>query len=130
MKKIFTLVFAVGSITFASAQSKNGSFNNPKQDVKTINAQQSHGNDFDKNKNFGYDAYSFSARDRDAAIRKINREYDQKIADVRMNRRIRQPEKTRQIRMLENQRKQEIKQVELRYQKSQHSQPRNNSHHY
>lgn len=131
MKKIFTLLLAAGSITFVSAQSnnqRNGSFND--KDVKQI--QPPRQSDFEKNQPASFQTYSFSMKDKDAQIKRINREFDQKIWAVKMNRRLRNQEKFRQIRMLENQRNQEIREVQLRWERSNRGNKRdyrgNNSH--
>ena len=118
MKKIFTLMVAVGMVTFASAQQgqKTGSFKDTKKEI--INSHTVQAPAFGKGKTSGYETTSFSTKERDAQIQKINREYDQKIAAVKKNRHMRQQEKTKQVRSLENQRSQEIKQVQLRWEQS------------
>ena len=94
MKKIFTLLFAVGTISIASAQSRG--FDHAKQ-------------------NSGY-----SVNGKQSTVQQINREYDYKIAAVRMNRRLNAREKSKQIRSLENQRGQEIARVQFSFGKSSH----------
>ncbi len=96
MKKIFTLLFAVGIVGIASAQSNR--FDHNKQEV----------------------AYSFNGQR--SAIQQINREYDYKIAAVKMNRRMNPWEKSKQIRRLENMRDAEIASLKFRFD--------NNTHHY
>lgn len=117
MKKIFTLMVAVGMVTFASAQQgqKSTSFKDSKKEVKQISTQPVQQHAVEKGKTSGYETYSFSMKEKDAQIQKINREYDQKIAAVKKNRGMRSQEKSEQIRMLENQRKQEIAGVQLRW---------------
>lgn len=82
MKKVFTFLFAVGIVSIASAQSRG--FDNHKPDN-------------------GY-AISKSRFD----VQKINREYDYKIAAVKMDRHLNRREKASHIRFLENQRSAEI----------------------
>jgi len=90
MKKIFTLLFvSVVTVGIASAQSDR--FGHDKQDM----------------------GYAFNGKQ--AAIRKINQEYDFKIAAVSMNRRLNRWEKSRQIRQLENQRDAAITMVKFRF---------------
>jgi hypothetical protein len=92
MKKIFTLLFAVGAISIASAQSKG----------------------FDHGKPGA--VYSFNGKQ--SALQQIDREYDYKIAVIKMNRRMNPWEKSKQIRSLENQRDREISQVQYRFEDS------------
>jgi hypothetical protein len=123
MKKIFTLMVAAGMVTFASAQQgaqKSNPFKDNKKDVQYTSSKPAQQPAFEKGRTSGYDTYSFSIREKDAQIQKINREYDQKIAAVRKNRRMRDQEKSKQIRMLEMQRKQEIAAVQSRWEKSNH----------
>jgi len=82
MKKIFTFLFAVGIVSIASAQSRG--FDNHRYD----------------------NGYAFNKSHFD--LQKINREYDYKIAIVKMDRHLNRWEKAREIRFLENQRTAEI----------------------
>ena len=104
MKKIFTLLFAVGTIGIASAQS---CAHNDRRFDKT-------GPVFDR----GYESSTFSLRERDAMIRKINFDFDRKVMAVRSSRWLRGNEKSRQIRLLEKERSQEIRLVQIRFEKS------------
>ena len=122
MKKIFTLVLlAAGTISIATAQSKNQK-NNPiaykQHDTKSMGNDYNQPQGFDKNKTVAYSKSYFSLKEKEAQIQKINREFDQKIAAVKMNRHLRNQEKTKQIKMLEHQRKTEIAQIQSRYEKS------------
>ena len=92
MKKIFTLLLvSIVTVSVASAQSRG--FGGGKHDVGyTINSKQ-------------------------AAIKQINREYDYKIAAVKMNRRLNRWEKSKQISRLENMRDAEISRVQFRFEK-------------
>lgn len=107
MKKIFTLLFSLGAITSVFAQS--GYKHNDSKQVVVVKSvsKDNHMND-----------YSFSAKDRDAQIQKINYEYAAKIKDVQRNRFMKTSEKNRQIRILELQRKNEIQKVKDRYENS------------
>jgi hypothetical protein len=82
MKKIFTLLFAVGIVGIASAQSSR--FDNHRPD------------------------YGYTMSKGRFDTQKINREYDFKIAAVKMDRYMSRREKASQIRFLENQRNAEI----------------------
>ncbi len=108
MKKMFTLLFvSVVTVSIASAQS--GRFDYGKPDM----------------------AYNINGKP--AAIRKINHEYDYKIAAVSASRRMSRFEKSRQIRQLEKQRDAEIALVKYRFDKNSRfygddKYSRNNSH--
>src|SRR4051812_1721571 len=113
MKKIFTILLAVGSVTFASAQSSSHNGNFGQSNSRDIVLGQS-GSSVYKNNNTSYGSYSFTARERDEQIQRINREFDQKMTAVRRDRHLRSGEKTRQIKMLERQRDDQIRQVQMR----------------
>lgn len=103
MKKIFTILLAVGTIGVASAQST---------------AHRSSGPSYDKGYNSGYGTSSLSVREKESQIRKINYEFDRKVTAVKMNRRLRSQEKSRQIWYLNKQRAEEIRLVQIRFEKS------------
>jgi hypothetical protein len=112
MKKIFTILLAVGTVGFASAQSSHNSdfgrdSKGNSRDV--ILGQQG------SNVHRTYGSNSFSMKERDEQIRRITREFDQKIEMVKRDRHIRSYEKSRQIKMLERQRNDQIKDVQKRY---------------
>ncbi|MEO6316446.1 MAG: hypothetical protein ABIU63_05460 [Chitinophagaceae bacterium] len=90
MKKIFTLLFAVGMVTIASAQS--GRFEHGKQAA-------------------GY------ASNTKVTLHQINREYDYKIAAVRMDRHLRSWEKAKQIQFLQKQRDAAIRNMQFNFEK-------------
>jgi hypothetical protein len=108
MKKIFTLVFSLGIISISFAQS--GHTNYPdSRDSRNVVLGQPHQvyNDQDHTMN------SFGQRDR--MIQQVNQQFDYKIRQVQQNRYLRNGEKKRQIRSLEQQRAQQIQQVNSRY---------------
>ena len=111
MKKIFTIMsVAAGTISFASAQSKNSiAYNN-----KNSNNYNHHAT-FD---NSGYTSYNdayFSYKEKEAKLEKINHEFDQKIFFVKNDRYLRSRQKAKQIKLLQNQWKNEISKVEFQY---------------
>lgn len=132
MKKIITILLAAGTFAVSSAQpgQKNGSYNdskNSKQPTGVDYAYQSPGNN--NNKSVGYENSSFSFREKEMQLQRINREYDQQIAYIRKNRRMNAWEKSKQIKTLENQRRYEISKVQYRYEKNNRKDfDRNNSH--
>ena len=121
MKTMLTILFSVG-ITIASfAQSshrndypQNRDVYGQKNDRNVYNNR-----DYDNNRNYDnnrrYDTYSFSAKERDAQIKDISREYKARIKAVKKSRSLRSSERDREIRRLEWQRDREIQQVQDRF---------------
>ncbi|CAN5617213.1 hypothetical protein BH11BAC3_BH11BAC3_01390 [soil metagenome] len=110
MKKIFTLVlFAAGTISFASAQTHN--------QTKNITVDYAHQPGYD-NHSTGYTTATFTYKEKEAQLSKINRSFNQQTADVKHNRRMNSWEKSKQIRLLEKQRSEAISQVEYRFAKN------------
>jgi len=116
MKKIFTILLAAGSVTFASAQSShNNSWNgDEKGNSRDVILGQSNSSVY-RNNTMVYNDRSFGNQDRDWQIQRINREFDQRIAEVKYDRHLRQYEKNRQIKMLERQRDEQIREVQMRF---------------
>lgn len=116
MKKIFTLLLAAGAVGIASAQKpilKSNSFDNKHESAMVQTDFRQPG--FERPNSSSFDSYSFTLKEKQAQIQKINREFDQKINAVKKNRRLRSSEKSKQVRMLEKQRDEQIRQVEMRY---------------
>lgn len=134
MKKIFTLLFAIGMVAVAQAQP--GSRDNRQFDQRNdqkIDQQtdlQFDQMEFDRGYDKGrvivetnnyfakggrYNDKIFMERKRDMMIAKINREYDFKVQQVKRSFRMSWFEKQRQIRFLENQRRWEISQVYAKF---------------
>ena len=118
MKKIFTMIlFAAGTISFASAQS-------PRRKNIAFNDNKKAGNDYDAHSNIAshsgvaYNDHYFSYKEKQVKLQMINREYDQKIASVKSKRHLNAWEKTKQIQWLQSQRKDEISKLEFQYAKS------------
>jgi hypothetical protein len=127
MKKIFTLLVAVGMFTLAQAQP--GSRDNRQTDQR--NNQQTDQRDY--NKGYGYekeitvnhnpydkdDRYGNSGfgdeRSMNMQIAQINRDFDYKIQRVRNSFFMNRWDKQRQIRFLEDQRQQEIRFVYMKF---------------
>jgi len=115
MKKLFTLLLAVGFLTAMNAQTgsrdnrdnrnsqQNGQWGNDSRNDGGINNGQYDNNDHYDN-NFG--SYNGSIK---MQIAQVNRKYDFKIQQVKNDRFIRRSEKMRVIRSLEAQRQQEIR---------------------
>jgi len=116
MKKLFTLLLAAGSISVASAQGfgqKDKSFKYGKYESSDDRT-----GDFGKDKSKDFNDYSFSVKEKDRQIEKINREFDLKVLMIKRSRHLRAKEKLRQIRMLENERYDQIKEVQFRFEKN------------
>lgn len=120
MKKILTLLIAVGAVTLAQAQSSrsypDGRYE--KRDV-ILGGQNDR---YDRNAgtyetNTRY-TYSMSANERDRQIERIDREYDRRIRRVERDRWMRSYEKQSQIRQLEYQKRDEVRLVWERFRSS------------
>ncbi|RYY56639.1 MAG: hypothetical protein EOO09_05785 [Chitinophagaceae bacterium] len=107
MKKIFTIMLALGMVTFVSAQGKQVSRPGKQENIPV------------KTATYGRQApvysYSFNLRQRDAEISRINRQYDQKISIIQRSRSARTAAMGRKVRDLEQQRDAELRAVEARY---------------
>jgi hypothetical protein len=114
MKKIFTILLAIGSVTFASAQSKGNWGHDDHKDV-AVNQPYDHSRD----NNSGYGSANYSNREKDAQIQRINREFDKRIAAVQRDRRLRSYEKRGQINMIERERSAQIREVQMRFSRDQ-----------
>ena len=133
MKKIFTLLFAVGMVAVAQAQSGNGDNrqddqrndqrNDQRYDQRNDqqNDQRDFNDGFDKtkdqfyDKNVHYDDRFSMERRMKMEIARIDREYDFKIEKVRCNYFLSWWEKQRQIRYLEQDRQWEIRMVYAKF---------------
>lgn len=124
MKKIFTILLAVGFVSVASAQRtgthNSGTRNDDRGTVYTDNGYSYNDRDND-NDNRGYNngiynsgRYSFTLRQKQMEITKINRQFDQQLFALN-SRRIRSYDRNMQIRLLEKQRSQQIRMVEARF---------------
>ncbi|MBL0131384.1 MAG: hypothetical protein IPP43_09905 [Chitinophagaceae bacterium] len=134
MKKIFTLLFAVGMFTLAQAQP--GSRDNRQTDRRDNQPTDQRNQNYDqRNQNNGYDDsrgfvdFNFSfdndsrfgnsrfsnERKRDMQIARINREYDYRIQSVRNNFFMSRWEKQRQISFLQEQRQREIRMLYAKF---------------
>jgi hypothetical protein len=110
MKKFFALLFSLGAMTAVFAQ--RGHTRNDSRDV-ILGQQNRSVYDHDR-RNDGH----FSARERDAQIQRIYREYNWRIESVQRDRYLRHGEKRRQIRFLENERDAKIRNIRERYNRS------------
>ena len=122
MKKIITLLFAVGIFATAQAQTKrdearrvilqgkkdpNSTSQNPRD---VILGGGNNGGNYPTSYPGNYPTGS-----REAQIDQVNREYDAKIQSIRNNPYLSQAEKDRQIRQLENARARRIRQINEQY---------------
>ncbi len=106
MKKILAVVFSLGLLSTAFAQGgyqkdRDIAYGKPTSPVY--------------NDKYGRNDGNFSARERGAQIARINREFDYKVMAVKRNRYMRNAEKNRQIRQLERERTQEIRELNQRF---------------
>lgn len=115
MKKIFTLVvFTAAMFSFAAAQpygAKDGGY----KDGKKGGYDRDGNNTFDKDKTIGYHNSYFLYKQR---MEQVNREFDQKIAEVKRSWRLNSREKERQIRFLQMQRQNALDKLQYDFEKS------------
>ena len=120
MKKIFTLLFAVGM--FAAAQAQPGNRDNRQIDRRDDNKFDNDESfvainvSFDRDDHFGNNRFS-NERKRNMEIAKINREYDYRIQRVKNSYFMSRWEKQRKISFLQEQRQQEIRMVYAKFNK-------------
>ncbi len=118
MKKIFTLVFAVGMFTLAQAQpgTRDNRQNDQREVIKVVVTDNDrYDNDrYDKDDRYGNNNFGNERRMR-MQIAQINREFDYKIQRVRNSFFLNRWEKQRQIRFLEDQRQREIRMVYAKF---------------
>lgn len=121
MKTMFTILFSVG-ITIASFAQSSHRNDYPNRNDRNVNGQRDDRGYNDRNvyndrngNNRRYDTYNFTARERDEAIRNINRDYRDRIKAVRKSRSLRSSEKAREVRRLEWQRDRAIADINDRF---------------
>ena len=117
MKKILTLLIALGAIVGAQAQPSRSYPNDDRYGRDVILGDRNDRNDRTYENNSRY-SYSMSVDERDRQIDRIAREYDRRIRKVERDRWIRSSEKSYQIRQIENQKREEIHLVWERYRSS------------
>jgi hypothetical protein len=137
MKKIFTLLVAVGFITAINAQP--GSRDRDNRDTRDQQTDQRVNNN---NKDFDVNDGRYNNDDRfdktgsyngniKMQIIQVNRKYDFKIQKIKNDHFMRRNEKMRVIRSLEAQRQQEIRMLNARNnKKGQHDRGYDSNHHY
>jgi len=116
MKKIFTLVLAIGFVTLASAQGNKAIIrnnSNQKQVVQNMNLRVD-----SRPGQVNYNSSSFSQQQKQAEISRINQEYDRKIAIIQRSPSARSSAMRRKVSELEKERTAAVRQVGLRYQKN------------
>jgi hypothetical protein len=128
MKKMFTLLFAVGLFTMAQAQpgTRDNRQNDRRDDGSAGQWDKDKGYDNDRNVVISHNPYDKDdlfdkrispERRRDMEIAKINREFDLKIQRVKNSFFMSRFEKQRQIRFLQDQRQREIRMVYAKFNK-------------
>jgi hypothetical protein len=136
MKKIFTLLFAVGFLTAINAQT--GSRDRDNRDTRDQQTDQRVNNNkdvvindgrYDNDDRFDNNFGSYGGNIR-MQIAQVNRKYDFKIQRVKNDYFMRRFEKMRVIRSLEAQRQQEIRMLYARNKRGQHDRGYESNHHY
>ena len=116
MKKIFTLLFAVGM--FAAAQAQPGNRDNRQNDQwdfdNNIDITDNHNPYDDDDDRFGNSRFS-NERKLKMQVAQINREFDYKVQRVKSNFYMSRWEKQRLIRSLEDQRQRDIRMLYAKF---------------
>lgn len=115
MKKILTLLIAFGAVAGANAQTSRN-FPSDRNESRDVILGSPADRSYEKSSR--YNNYTFTPRERDVQIERINREYDYRIRQVERDRWIRGYEKAYKIRRLEDQRRDDIRQVWERFKAS------------
>lgn len=106
MKKIFALLIAVTAVGSVFAQS-NRNWDNRDDHRETASVYNRNNDRYDNNR--------FTAKERDAQINRINAIFDQRIEAVQRDRRLKNSARKQEIRQLEEQRRNKIREVNERY---------------
>lgn len=110
MKKMIAVLVTIGMVAVASAQYQtNRQWNHGHNEEAVYNGN--------RQGNYGYgpNGYSFSTRERDRRIAEINREYDRKISEISNRFFMSRYKKERLMDALEQQRREELRRVYIRY---------------
>jgi len=117
MKRLTTLLLAVGMIVTANAQTS-------REEARKVVLGEKGGRENTSTRGRdvvlggGNDSRTYPRSTKDAQINRINREYDAKIQSIRNNRTLSAAEKEKIIRDLERDRAREIREVNKSYEKS------------
>ena len=106
MKRILTLAIALGAIVSANAQFAH-TYPADRNDSRDVIS----GSNQPYEKTARYNTYNFSERERDMQLERINRDFELRIRQVQYDRWMRSNEKRYQVQRLEDQRREEIRQV-------------------
>lgn len=109
MKKIFTLALALGTLSSVFAQSNRYDRRDDRWDGYSKVDNNRNDRDYRNND------YTLTKSERDKLVKQINKDYDNQIKAVKKSRSLKSYEKDRQIRMLEAQRDQKIRETNARY---------------
>ncbi len=111
MKKIFTLLFSVGVFTTSFAQT--GHQKNDKKNDEYVTTKSNA--DFKKFDGHRDNIYTFSAKEKDLQIAKINSKFNSKVKSIISNRRIKKSEKRVLIQKAQKEKEQQIEAVNAKF---------------
>lgn len=110
MKKIITLAFCIGVFTTSFAQYNHGDYNDNLNDRNATTFE----------RGYGTHRNSFSERERNFEIARINREFKMKVYSIRHNHFMRHHQKKLAIRSAEYERASQIQMVNSRFYNQSH----------
>jgi hypothetical protein len=111
MKKIFTVLLSVG--VFATSFAQTGHQNKDKRNDQYVTTNSN--NNFKKFDDHRDAIYTFSAKERDMQIAKINSNFNLKVKSIVSNRRIKKSEKKVLIKKAQQEKEQQIDAVNAKF---------------
>ena len=112
MKKIITLLFSAGVFATSFAQTGSHQNNDKKNDQYVTTTSNTDFKKFDDHRN---NIYTFSAKERDQQINKINNDFNFKIKSIQNNRHITRRNKNEMIKKAQEEKAQQIKMAEAKF---------------
>jgi len=111
MKKIFTLLFSVGA--FATSFAQTGHRDNSNRNDQYVTTKSN--DDYKKFDNHRDDIYSFSAKERDREIAKINNDFNFKMKSIKDNYRLKRSQQKMWIQKIQSEKAQQIRAVNAKF---------------
>ena len=112
MKKIITLLFSVGAFAASFAQTGSHQTNGKGNNKYVTTKSNTNYKKFDHHRD---NIYTFSAKEKDRQIAKINSDYDFKIKSIWSNHRINRTQKKMIIQKVQNEKAQKIQAVKAKF---------------
>ena len=108
MKEIFTLLFSAGAFTASFAQSNS-------HQIDKKNTQYTTNSEYKKIESHRDNIYTFSAKERDTQIAKINKDYNLKVASIKSSKHINKHDKKVLIQKAQSEKAQQIQEANSKF---------------